>query len=243
MQPLSAPNTAGSPLRGVGLVNSLDLYDPYNRFNPLDDVVTAIVVELSNWAFPQAAVYGDFKMADLLGRLLGGHYSMPPGSLDDPSQKASPVLDWLGVNYYTRWLVQFNPKGWPDFRKPPGPTTDIGRVVYPEGTERILRDTAAHVPGLPLVMTENGVSDAADKLRPQFISDTLHYLDLTRFGHNGLQPIDVRGYYHWTLTDDFEWQWGYFSRYGLFQILYDQNIARVPRNSAGVYRTEILARR
>ena len=242
IQPVLPRNTPGTPLRGVGLVNSLDLYDPYSS-NLLDVAVTAIVVELSNWAFPQAAVYGNFTLDRILGELTGQRFSRPAGSLDDPTQKGSPVLDWIGVNYYTRSLVQFNLHGWPNFIVPPGPTTDIGRVVYPQGTERILRDTAAHFPGIPLVMTENGVSDASDRLRPQFIRDTLHYLDLARFGHDGLPPVDVRGYYHWTLTDDFEWQWGYFSRYGLFQILYDQDLQRVPRGSAQVYRQEIAARR
>lgn len=63
-----------------------------------------------------------------------------------------------------------------------------------------------------------------------------------RSGHDGLPPIDVRGYYHWNLTDDFEWQWGYFSRYGLIAIDYDHNLERVPRTSAEVYRGEIEAR-
>jgi beta-glucosidase len=106
----------------------------------------------------------------------------------------------------------------------------------------MLRDTAVQFPGIRLVMTENGVADAADKFRPQFIVNTLHYLDLAKFGHDGLPPIDVRGYYYWTLTDDFEWQWGYFSRYGLFEILYDQDLARVPRFSASVYCQQISAR-
>jgi beta-glucosidase/6-phospho-beta-glucosidase/beta-galactosidase len=162
--------------------------------------------------------------------------------MDYPGERGSPVLDWIGVNHYTLWLVQFNGTGLPQFIAPPGDQTDIGRVVYPQGTEQILRDTAAVFPGFPLVMTENGVSDAQDRLRPQFIHDTLHYLDLARFGHDGLPPIDVRGYYHWNLTDDFEWQWGYFSRYGLIAIDYDQDLKRVPRGSADVYRNEIAAR-
>jgi len=70
----------------------------------------------------------------------------------------------------------------------------------------------------------------------------LHYLDLATFGHDGLPPMDVRGYYRWSLTDDFEWQWGYFRRYGLNQILYDQNLERVPRPSATVYCQQILDR-
>jgi beta-glucosidase len=245
LQPLSAPNSPGTPLRGVGLVNSLDLYYPYNRLNPLDDLVTSIYVELSNWAFPKAAVYGHFTIDKILGQLLRKQLSHPPGSLDNPGAKGSPVVDWIGVNYYTVWLVQFNPKGQPNLVVPPSlaaQKTDIGRAIYPQGTERILRDTASQFPGIPLVMTENGVADAADRFRPQFIRDTLHYLDLAKFGHDGLPAIDVRGYYHWSLTDDFEWQRGYFSRYGLFEILHDQNLERVPRPSGTVYCQGISAR-
>lgn len=245
LQPVPQPNSSGNPLRGVGLVNSLDLYQPYNKLNPLDDLVTAIYVELSNWAFPKAAVYGNFEMHDILGQLLGKKLSLPTGSLDIPAAHGSPVLDWIGVNYYTLWLVQYNLGSLPVLKVPPSlaaQTTDIGRAIYPAGTEQILRDTAAQFPKIPLVMTENGVSDRADKFRPQFIRDSLHYLDLAKFGHNGLPGVDIRGYYHWTLTDDFEWQYGYFSQYGLIQILRDQNLERVPRTSAAVYCQEISAR-
>jgi beta-glucosidase/6-phospho-beta-glucosidase/beta-galactosidase len=245
IQPVNAPNTPGAPLRGVGLVNSWDLYEPYSPLDPVDDIVTAIYIELSNWAFAKGAVYGNFEMHKALGQILGENLSRPSGTLDDPEENASPVLDWIGVNYYTIWAVQFKLGSLPKLVVPPalaGNLTDIGRAVYPQGTEQVLRDAAAQFPGFPLVMTENGVSDAADRLRPQFIVDTLHYLDLARFGHDGLRPIDVRGYYHWSLTDDFEWEWGYFSRYGLTQILYDQNLQRVPRPSANVYCQQILDR-
>jgi beta-glucosidase len=245
LQPLPAPNTPGMPLRGVGLVNSLDLYAPYNKLNPLDDIVTAIYVELSNWAFARAAVYGRFEIDKFVGQLLGRKLSHPAGSLDSPGTKGSPVLDWIGVNHYTLWLVQFKLGSLPQLVIPPSladKVTDIRRAIYPQGTEQILRDTASQFPGFPLVMTENGVADAADKYRPQFIHDTLHYLDLARFGHDGLPALDIRGYYHWTLTDDFEWQNGYFSRYGLVEILYNNNLYRAPRPSSAVYCQEILAR-
>jgi beta-glucosidase len=245
LQPLTSPNTPGTALRGVGLVNSWDLYEPYNRLDPLDDLVTSIYIELSNWAFAKGAVYANFEIDNVLGQILGKNLARPSGTLDDPGENASPVLDWIGVNYYTIWAVQFKLGSLPSLVVPTalaGNLTDIGRAVYPQGTEQILRDAAAQFPGFPLVMTENGVSDAADRLRPQFIVDTLHYLDLAKFGHDGLPAIDVRGYYHWSLTDDFEWQWGYFSRYGLNQILYDQNLQRVPRPSATVYCQQILSR-
>jgi beta-glucosidase len=229
----------------VGLVNSLDLYSPYNPLDPIDDIVTAIYVELSNWAFPKAAIYGKFEIDKVLGQLLGKHLSHPSGSLDIAQVNASPVVDWIGVNYYTLWLVQFKLGSLPNLVVPPAladQMTDIGRAIYPQGTETILRQTAAQFPGIPLVMTENGVADRVDKFRPQFIRDSLHYLDLAKFGHDGLPPIDVRGYYHWTLTDDFEWERGYFSRYGLVEILFDQDLARLPRSSATVYCQQISAR-
>ena len=245
LQPVIARGTADTGLRGVGLVNSWDLYEPYNPLDPLDDLVTSIYIELSNWTFAKGAVYGTFEIDKVLGQLLGKDFARPSGALDDAGEIASPVLDWIGVNYYTLWAVQYKLGSLPNLMVPralAGKLTDIGRAVYPPGTERILRDAAAQFPGFPLVMTENGVSDAADRLRPQFIVDTLHYLDRARFGHDGLPAIDVRGYYHWSLTDDFEWEWGYFSRYGLNQILYDQNLQRVPRASATVYCQQILER-
>ncbi len=84
--------------------------------------------------------------------------------------------------------------GLPFFVSPSGPVGDNGNSLYPAGTERILRDTAARFPGIPIVITENGVANAWDRYRPQFIRDTLRFLDLARFGHDGLPPIDVRGY-------------------------------------------------
>jgi beta-glucosidase/6-phospho-beta-glucosidase/beta-galactosidase len=139
-------------------------------------------------------------------------------------------------------LIQFVFLGLPQFSVPPGPVGDDGRGIYPPGTERILRDTAARFPLIPIVMTENGVADAKDQYRPQFIVDTLSYLDKAKVGHDGLPPVDVRGYYHWSLTDNFEWQSGYAIRLGLTEIKYDNDLERVPRQSSDVYRDEIAAR-
>lgn len=236
------PNQPSGPLRGVGLVNGLEIYDPYS-FDLADVVVNAIVAEIANWAFPNAAVYGSFEIGELLAQVQGTRSQPISGSLDAAGESGSPIIDWFGVNYYTRTLVQFNPNGIPHMIVPPGPTGDNGTAIYPEGLERILRETATRFPKLPIVVTENGVADARDQYRPQFIRDSLRYLDRAKFGHEGLPPIDVRGYYHWSLTDNFEWQLGYGIRYGLVAILYDQNLQRVPRGSASVYRQQILSRK
>jgi beta-glucosidase/6-phospho-beta-glucosidase/beta-galactosidase len=120
LQPLTSPSTFDTPLRGVGLVNSWDLYEPYNPLDQLDDVITSISIEFSNWAFAKGAVYGNFEMDQILGQILGKDFSRPSGTLDDPGENASPVLDWIGVNYYTIWAVQYTLGSLPNLVVPPG---------------------------------------------------------------------------------------------------------------------------
>lgn len=234
-------------IRGVGLVNSLEVFDPYQPSDPEDVALTATMDELWNWALPRAAVYAGPALDNLASRMA------PAADVRDLIQKliaedrsstpGSQVVDWMGVNYYSRTLVEAGPNGEPVFHTPPGPVGDNGWSVYPEGLERIIRATNQHFPALPIIVTEHGMADAADRYRPQLIRDALRYLDLAKTGHDGLPPVDVRGYYHWSLTDNFEWTYGYAHRFGLVEILYGQRLQRVPRQSAKVYTEEISARK
>jgi len=76
----------------------------------------------------------------------------------------------------------------------------------------------------PIYITENGVSDQDDLNRPKFIKDALFYTNKAIE-----KGADVRGYFHWTLMDNFEWAAGYTSKFGLF------TIDRKPRLSAKIY--------
>jgi beta-glucosidase len=107
----------------------------------------------------------------------------------------------------------------------------------------VLRETAARLPGVPLVVTENGLADAKDDRRPAFIRDHLASLDRAISGGASGPALDVRGYYHWSLTDNFEWLEGYDKRFGLVAIDYERDLARVPRPSARVYADAIRRRR
>ena len=251
LQPVP-PNQPGTPLRGVGLVNSLEVYEPYRSFNPLDRIATEFINELANWALPAVAVRGAPELLRVLtslqqwGLVDNGLIS---GLLDSfaadfrAEALGNPVIDWIGVNYYTRSLVQFDWSGVPNLRPPSGPAGDNGWAIYPEGLERILRETSRRFAGLPVVVTENGLADATDRYRPDFIRQSLQSLDRAKLGLDGMPPVDVRGYYHWSLTDNFEWRFGYAHRFGLIAIQYDQGLTRVVRDSARVYRQEIEARR
>ncbi len=117
-----------------------------------------------------------------------------------------PYLDWIGVNYYSRTLV-----GWPwPSRDGIGSRerTDFGWEIYPEGLYQVLERMNRF--GKPIVITENGISDADDDQRPAYIVAHLRQV------HRAIQDgVDVRGYMHWTLLDNFEWAEGYEQHFGL----------------------------
>jgi len=144
--------------------------------------------------------------------------------------------DFIGLNYYTRWMVSLLGKE-PRRPRPDAPLSDLGWEVYPEGLERALTECAAF--GLPLIVTENGIADAADRIRPGFIRESLAALDRAR-----ARGVDVRGYFHWSLLDNFEWNDGYHGRFGLFAVDFEKaDRPRSPRQSVRVYAEEVGRRR
>lgn len=145
------------------------------------------------------------------------HLALERRLTDEPAQTA-----WIGVNYYG--VFNFPPRC-------DGDVADNGWCLDPDGLETILTETARRF-SLPLIVGENGLADASDRLRPQIIRRSLAALDRAK-----AKGLDVRGYYHWTLTDNFEWLHGYTQRFGLL------DLERKPRPSAAVYREEIHRRR
>ncbi len=134
-------------------------------------------------------------------------------------------LDWLGVNYYTRLVVTSDARlGWravpgygflcqPDSLSLTGrPTSDFGWEVYPEGLHKVLSDLYARYK-LPLMVTENGIADKSDRLRPRFIVSHIHQTFLAL-----KEGVDVRGYLHWALVDNYEWASGFNMKFGLCQV-------------------------
>ena len=130
-------------------------------------------------------------------------------------------FDLVGINLYGRCLVRF------DWRRPgelfgrrelpPGAVTGDGvedgspyGESYPYGLYRAGVRWARL--GRPLYVFEHGVADASDRIRPWVLAQGVrHVHDLVRAGH------DVRGYFHWTLTDNVEWNWGWDLRFGLVE--------------------------
>ena len=130
--------------------------------------------------------------------------------------------DFVGVQTYTRILM--GPKGMGEV--PEGAErTQMGYEFYPEALEGTIR-RAAKITGCPIIVTENGIGTADDSRR----------IEYTRRALAGVQRcladgVDVRGYIHWSLLDNYEWLEGYRPKFGLVEV--DRTTqARKPKPSA-----------
>ncbi len=167
---------------------------------------------------------------------------------------AAPI-DFLGVNYYTPALVGAEPADpaapvrWPGapqvfIHDQPGPQTGMGWLIDPPSLTELLCRLGREYPSVPMVVTENGAA-FPDELGPDGgIEDT----DRARYLAEHVaavrdaidKGVDLRGYFVWSLLDNFEWAWGYSKRFGIVHVDYDTQ-RRTPKRSAELYRRIIDA--
>jgi beta-glucosidase len=159
-------------------------------------------------------------------------------------------IDFLGVNYYTRSVTCFDPMSWPlrasAVRQMQSTYTETGWEVFPQGLTDTLLWVKARYGNPPVYITENGaafydppVADGnrvCDPLRAEYLRTHLTAL------HQALAAgADVRGYFAWSLLDNFEWSHGYSKRFGIVHVDFETQ-KRTPKDSARFY-TQVIASR
>ena len=201
----------------LGLAHHLRVFDPARPWMPLDRGVAAAFERLFNQTILKTLSRGKLVFPlTRVGRAAGPRHSQ----------------DFLGVNYYTRELVRFNPHYRAELfgeRVLPARAerSDLNWEIYPEGLYRILRSLRRQA--LPVLITENGIADQRDLLRPEYL-----LTHLTAVHRAITAGIAVRGYFHWTAFDNFEWAEGYSAKFGL--VACDPNTQeRQVRPSARLY--------
>jgi beta-glucosidase len=165
--------------------------------------------------------------ADIV-ELLAPH--LPHGFESDMPVVSAP-LDWAGINYYSRSLLAHDPSN-PAFpvRTIDGPLekTDIGWEIYPPGLTDLLVRVSRDYTKVPLYVTENGMAEVEgddDPRRVKYYDDHLRAVLAARE-----QGADVRGYFAWSLLDNYEWAEGYSSRFGIVHVDYKTQ-KRTPKSS------------
>jgi beta-glucosidase len=187
--------------------------------------------------------YPQDVLEDVRGVTDGAH--IRPGD----EERIHAALDFLGINYYYRTVVRAGGGqrdalsewvGNGDIEKVPRglPQTEMGWEIDPEGLYEFLTRVSRDHPGVPLYVTENGAAFADEKGPGGEVRDParIDYLDAHfRAAHRAIgDGVDLRGYFVWSLLDNFEWSFGYSKRFGLIHVDYE-TLERTPKDSARWY--------
>ena len=169
---------------------------------------------------------------------------MPENFESDMKLISSPI-DWLGVNYYTRGVIKAAPnEPWPHFEEEEGalPKTQMGWEIYPEGLELLLkRIYNDYTNEIPIMITENGMANedvvsndiCDDPIRVKYFED--HLQAVIRCIAHG---VPVKGFFGWSLLDNYEWAYGYEKRFGLVHVDYETQ-KRTPKASFKAFQKAI----
>ncbi len=209
------------PLARVGIAHHMREFQPLRSGHPLDGAAARLHDALFNQSLLNTVVRG--RWGPFLGR--GARHG---------ARRLRRTIDWIGLNYYTRQRSRFDRRHsalfFTNIGDSPGAVMSDFNYgeIYPEGLTHCLRRLSRL--RLPIYITENGLPDADDDLRPGYIVRHLRAL------WGAIQwNWQIQGYYHWSFVDNFEWGQGFRMKFGLYE-LNRQTQARTPRRSAFLYR-------
>jgi beta-glucosidase len=153
-------------------------------------------------------------------------------------------IDFVGVNYYTRSVTKNDPSAWPvrasRVDQPRHAHTETGWEVYADGLTDTLKWVTERYGRIPLYVTENGAAfyDPPEVGETGMIDDPLRVSYLRqhlRAAYSALcHGVDLRGYFAWSLLDNYEWSLGYSKRFGIVHVDYETQ-QRTPKASARFY--------
>jgi beta-glucosidase len=216
---------AAAPGAPAGIVLNFESLEPATP-DPLDAEATAVAHDQMNGWFLDPVVGRDYPAAGLAD-WGWDRAEVCPG---DMALIATPI-DFMGVNYYTGRKVRSPalPPLDPLAAEPAPERTGLGWDVYPEGLTKVLRFVASRTGELPLYVTENGAAYPDDPTDPTRDPKRVCYLE--RHVEAVCQAIaagvPVRGFFVWSLFDNFEWAEGYGPRFGIVHVDFETQERRI----------------
>jgi beta-glucosidase len=213
---LALRNLKGGQGLRIGLAHNWRPFYAASKFSLADRVIAGQAESIYNKNYLDSVSTGKIKVGFPGARAVREKIKIP---------KDVKLLDYVGINYYGRYMIQMIFKS-PFVRlfEGPGPKTDMGWEIFPQGLYPVLKKAYARYK-LPILISENGIADEKDSRRTDFIEK--HVREIHRARSEG---VPVIGYLYWSLTDNFEWAEGLKPRFGLVEIDYKTQ-ARLPRPS------------
>lgn len=136
-------------------------------------------------------------------------------------------MDFFGFNYYgAEWI-----RGTAVDIDPEEEYSEAGRAIYPTGLYKTLKEIGERFPKIPVIITENGISDETDILRGAYLIEHLRAISQAK-----AEGVPVEGYIFWTLSDNMEWADGYCPKFGLVAVDRKNNLTRIPRPSFELFK-------
>jgi beta-glucosidase len=221
----------------VGIVVNLEPKYPASS-TPADRAATTRADAYMNRQYLDPLFLGRYpdEMAQIFGE------AWPRWPADDIERIREPI-DFLGVNYYTRSVTRFDPRAWllqaAPVVQPRATYTETGWEVHAPALTDTLVWVKDRYGNPPVYVTENGAAffdppvvegdGLADPLRVAYLRQHLTAV------HAAIQRgVDVRGYFVWSLLDNFEWAHGYSKRFGIVHVDFETQ-KRTPKDSARFY--------
>ncbi|OYT71299.1 MAG: beta-glucosidase [Armatimonadetes bacterium JP3_11] len=230
----------GLPNARIGIVTNLGPQQPASD-SPQDQMVAALWHNFINRYFLDPIFRGEYP--DTVINFIG---EFAPKAAPDDMRIIQSQIDFLGVNYYTRNVLAYDasdPIGSRTVFQEGKLHTEMGWEVYPEGLYEILKWVYEEYGEIPLYITENGAAfpdtpnpqgEVDDPLRVDYIRTHLEQ------AHRAIREgVPLKGYFYWSLMDNFEWAFGYSKRFGLLYV--DFETQKRTMKSSGRWYAEFIA--
>lgn len=204
----------------VSISHNMAAFAPWSKYNPFDKALCMMAKKFYNHSLIEAFRSGLLSVEFPLKKAV---------NIEVPIQGK---LDFFGLNYYTRLHMRFNPfkKMFIELRHRDIDgygLTDLGWEIHPKGLERVIKQASSLK--VPIIITENGIATRSDQQKLSYMKKHIDVVE--RCLSKG---YDIRGYFYWSLIDNYEWLQGLDSRFGLYHVDF-KTFKRTPTSAAKYY--------
>jgi beta-glucosidase len=236
-----------SPGSKVGIVLNLSPSEPASGSDADADASRQFDGTFNRW-YLDPLFRGEYPSDVIADRVRRGHLesSALPFVREGDMEEINAPIDYLGINYYSRSVMKQDAVGNAEGVEmvPKEELTEMGWEVYPPGlTDTLVRVSSDYAPA-EIYITENGIALPEPPTGLDRVSDTRRVTflrDHLLAAHRAIEAgVPLKGYFHWSLMDNFEWGNGYTKRFGLFRVDFE-SCERIPKASADWYREAIAA--